>query len=414
MWIISIKSPLILIPDLLPLKRENKKKEKKKSKPPHYEHSLYSRTQHLQAKLRHKQKDEGHLEIILPRDRLFDESFVFFSSIGTYTLTRRLFVKFEGEEGLDYGGMSRELLLCLSQEFVQPERYLFERTKDGYLYLINRYSFLNEKHLEQFKFFGIILGIAVYHNKLLTVRFPVSFYKQLLAKKPELSDLEDIDREVYNSMKQILNTADINDWDLNFTILDKDIDGKPGTVELKTGGEDIPVTNENKEEFVNLVLNHYINTTQNQMEAIKSAFYEFVPIEFIQDFEPNELEQIICGAQQIDVNDIRTHTEYGEGFTESSLTIRLFWEVLLSLQEDELVKFIQFTTGTSKVPVGGFAHLYGSNGPQKFQIIPKNHMGLPTAHSCFNRLELPLYTDKEKLKRDFLYAITETSGFGLE
>jgi len=163
--------------------QKRKQKKVKRGKPPAYENSLYSRTQHLLAKLRQKQQDEGHLEIIIPRDKLFEESFSFFSTIGTYTLTRRLFVKFEGEDGLDYGGMSRELLLCLSHEFIDPERKLFCRSTDGYVYTINRYSMLNEKHVEYYKFFGIILGLAVYHNKLLTIRFPISFYKQLLGKK---------------------------------------------------------------------------------------------------------------------------------------------------------------------------------------------------------------------------------------
>jgi len=84
------------------------------------------------------------------------------------------------------------------------------------------------------------------------------------------------------------------------------------------------------------------------------------------------------------------------------------------LSQDELKKFLQFSTGSNKVPLGGFLHLYGSNGPQKFTITPKKVAGLPTAHSCFNRLELPGYTDKDKLKRDLLYIITETCGFGLE
>jgi hypothetical protein len=391
-----------------------KQKKAKKGKPPAYEYNLYSRTQHLIAKLRQRQQDEGQLEVIISREKLFDESFAFFMSIGTYTLTRRLFVKFEGEDGLDYGGMSRELLLCLSQEFVHPDRHLFCRSSDGYLYLIDRFSILNEKYIEYFKFFGIILGIAVYHNRLLTLRFPLSFYKQLLGKKLELADLKDIDKDVYRSMKQIKNASDVTDWDLYFTVMDKDINGNTETIELKNGGEDIPVTNENKEEFINLVLNHYLNTTKPQMDVIKSTFYEFVPLDFIQDFEPNELEQIISGAQQIDVNDLKAHTEYGDGYTDKSESIKLFWEVLMSFQEEELVKFLQFTTGTNKVPVGGFGHLYGSNGPQKFQIIPKKLNGLPTAHSCFNRLELPNYTDKEKLKRDLLYAVTETAGFGLE
>jgi hypothetical protein len=85
-----------------------------------------------------------------------------------------------------------------------------------------------------------------------------------------------------------------------------------------------------------------------------------------------------------------------------------------SLSQDELRSFLQFTTGSNKVPIGGFAHLYGSNGPQKFTIVPKKTHGLPTAHSCFNRLDLPNIADKEKFKKDLLYAINETQGFGLE
>jgi len=116
----------------------------------------------------------------------------------------------------------------------------------------------------------------------------------------------------------------------------------------------------------------------------------------------------------VDRNDLKVNTEYGEGLSEASPVIKLFWEILNSFHEEDMTKFLQFTTGTNRVPVGGFAYLYGSNGPQKFQIFLKKVAGLPTAHSCFNRLELPNYTDKEKFKKDLLYAINETSGFGLE
>jgi len=111
---------------------------------------------------------------------------------------------------------------------------------------------------------------------------------------------------------------------------------------------------------------------------------------------------------------LKANTEYCDGLSDSSPVIKLFWEVYSTLHDDEVVKFLQFTTGTTKVPVGGVAHIYGSNGPQKLQISPKKVAGLPTAHSCFNRLELPNYTDKDKLKKELLLAISETAGFGLE
>jgi len=195
--------------------------------------------------------------------------------------------------------------------------------------------------------------------------------------------------------------------------LDKDENGKPITVELKQGGEDIPVTNENKEEYINLVLHYYLHSTK-QMDAIKETFHQFVPLDLLQEFEPQELEQILCGKQKIDRNDFKANTVYGDGLSESSAVVKMFWEILSTLQEEEFIKFIQFTTGTTKVPVGGFAHLYGSNGPQKFQIWQKKVQGLPTAHACFNRLELPMCTDKEKLKKELLLAINETAGFCLE
>jgi len=151
------------------------------------------------------------------------------------------------------------------------------------------------------------------------------------------------------------------------------------------------------------------------MEQIKKGFYQFVPLSLLEEFDIEEIYQLVGGAQvDIDVLDLKNNTDYGEGVSDSHPTIKLFWDVLIGFTQEELRSFLQFTTGTTKVPVGGFSHMYGSNGAQKFNINIKKHSGLPTAHSCFNRLEIPSYTDKDKLKKDILYAIKETQGFGLE
>lgn len=135
----------------------------------------------------------------------------------------------------------------------------------------------------------------------------------------------------------------------------------------------------------------------------------------------------MIGGVEPDVSDLKANCEYGEGFTESTLTVKHFWEVLATFNSSEVRKFLKFVTGTEKVPIGGFSHLVGSNGPQKFTIVPKKTSGLPTSHSwyetctyfvvlisSFNRLELQTYADKAALKKDLLTAINETSGFGLE
>ena len=78
-------------------------------------------------------------------------------------------------------------------------------------------------------------------------------------------------------------------------------------------------------------------------------------------------------------------------------------------------KFLQFVTGSSKVPLQGFAALEGMNGPQKFQIHRDDRSTdrLPSAHTCFNQLDLPAYETYDKLKTYLMKAIHECSeGFG--
>jgi E3 ubiquitin-protein ligase HUWE1 len=66
------------------------------------------------------------------------------------------------------------------------------------------------------------------------------------------------------------------------------------------------------------------------------------------------------------------------------------------------------------VPLGGFGQLQGVSGAQKFSI----HLGhggsdrLPTAHTCFNQLDLQRYDSKESLKERLMLAIHEGGGFG--
>jgi hypothetical protein len=117
----------------------------------------------------------------------------------------------------------------------------------------------------------------------------------------------------------------------------------------------------------------------------------------------------------IDVDDWRNNTVYDGGYTSGSVQIQWFWRVVRSFDMEERAKLLQFTTGTSKVPLEGFAQLQGSNGVQKFQI--HKDFGsvdrLPSAHTCFNQLDLPLYESYEQLRKNLLIAISECStGFG--
>ncbi|KFM28642.1 E3 ubiquitin-protein ligase UPL1 [Auxenochlorella protothecoides] len=175
------------------------------------------------------------------------------------------------------------------------------------------------------------------------------------------------------------------------------------------------VTNENKKEYVNLVARHRMTTAiREQITAFLTGFWDIVPKELISMFNDHELELLISGLPEIDVADLRKNTEY-TGYTAASAVVRWFWDVVDGMDKEDLALLVQFVTGTSKVPLDGFAALQGVHGPQKFQIHKAygDVERLPTAHTCFNQLDILEYATKEQLRERLMMALHEGSeGFG--
>ncbi|XP_032153265.1 E3 ubiquitin-protein ligase NEDD4 isoform X4 [Sapajus apella] len=328
-------------------------------------------------------------------------------------LKARLWIEFDGEKGLDYGGVAREWFFLISKEMFNPYYGLFEYSAtDNYTLQINPNSGLcNEDHLSYFKFIGRVAGMAVYHGKLLDGFFIRPFYKMMLHKPITLHDMESVDSEYYNSLRWILEN-DPTELDLRF-IIDEELFGQTHQHELKNGGSEIVVTNKNKKEYIYLVIQwRFVNRIQKQMAAFKEGFFELIPQDLIKIFDENELELLMCGLGDVDVNDWREHTKYKNGYSANHQVIQWFWKAVLMMDSEKRIRLLQFVTGTSRVPMNGFAELYGSNGPQLFTVeqwgTPEK---LPRAHTCFNRLDLPPYESFEELSDKLQMAIENTQGF---
>uniref|UniRef100_A0ABI7Z2J6 E3 ubiquitin-protein ligase n=1 Tax=Felis catus TaxID=9685 RepID=A0ABI7Z2J6_FELCA len=328
-------------------------------------------------------------------------------------LKARLWIEFDGEKGLDYGGVAREWFFLISKEMFNPYYGLFEYSAtDNYTLQINPNSGLcNEDHLSYFKFIGRVAGMAVYHGKLLDGFFIRPFYKMMLHKPITLHDMESVDSEYYNSLRWILEN-DPTELDLRF-VIDEELFGQTHQHELKIGGSEIVVTNKNKKEYIYLVIQwRFVNRIQKQMAAFKEGFFELIPQDLIKIFDENELELLMCGLGDVDVNDWREHTKYKNGYSVNHQVIQWFWKAVLMMDSEKRIRLLQFVTGTSRVPMNGFAELYGSNGPQSFTVeqwgTPEK---LPRAHTCFNRLDLPPYESFEELWDKLQMAIENTQGF---
>ncbi|XP_066132284.1 E3 ubiquitin-protein ligase NEDD4 isoform X2 [Saccopteryx bilineata] len=368
----------------------------------------------FRRKLKKQNDIPNKLEMKLRRATVLEDSYRRIMGVKRADfLKARLWIEFDGEKGLDYGGVAREWFFLISKEMFNPYYGLFEYSAtDNYTLQINPNSGLcNEDHLSYFKFIGRVAGMAVYHGKLLDGFFIRPFYKMMLHKPITLQDMESVDSEYYNSLRWILEN-DPTELDLRF-VIDEELFGQTHQHELKVGGSEIVVTNKNKKEYIYLVIQwRFVNRIQKQMAAFKEGFFELIPQDLIKIFDENELELLMCGLGDVDVNDWREHTKYKNGYGVNHQVIQWFWKAVLMMDSEKRIRLLQFVTGTSRVPMNGFAELYGSNGPQSFTVeqwgTPEK---LPRAHTCFNRLDLPPYESFEELWDKLQMAIENTQGF---
>ncbi|ELK02425.1 NEDD4-like E3 ubiquitin-protein ligase WWP1 [Pteropus alecto] len=358
----------------------------------------------------------SHVKINVSRQTLFEDSFQQIMALKPYDLRRRLYVIFRGEEGLDYGGLAREWFFLLSHEVLNPMYCLFEYAgKNNYCLQINPASTINPDHLAYFCFIGRFIAMALFHGKFIDTGFSLPFYKRMLSKKLTIKDLESIDTEFYNSLIWIRdNNIEECGLEMYFSV-DMEILGKVTSHDLKLGGANILVTEENKDEYIGLMAEwRFSRGVQEQTKAFLDGFNEVVPLQWLQYFDEKELEVMLCGMQEVDLADWQRNAVYRH-YTRNSKQIVWFWQFVKETDNEVRMRLLQFVTGTCRLPLGGFAELMGSNGPQKFCIekVGKDTW-LPRSHTCFNRLDLPPYKSYEQLKEKLLFAIEETEGFGQE
>lgn len=357
----------------------------------------------------------GQCHIKVRRDHIFEDSYQEIMRQTPDDLKKRLMIKFDGEEGLDYGGVSREFFFLLSHDMFNPFYCLFEYSShDNYTLQINPNSGINPEHLNYFKFIGRVVGLGVFHRRFLDAFFVGALYKMMLRKKVVLQDMEGVDAEFYRSLQWIIDNDITGVLDLTFSAED-DKFGQIVEVDLKPGGRDIEVTEENKHEYVELICEWKIyKRIEEQFKAFIDGFNELIPQELVNVFDERELELLIGGLAEIDVEDWKKHTDY-RGYQENDQVIQWFWKCIKEWDSEQKARLLQFTTGTSRIPVNGFKDLQGSDGPRRFTIEKAGEPNqLPKSHTCFNRVDLPPYTSYESLKQKLTLAVEETVGFGQE
>ncbi|XP_039973738.1 E3 ubiquitin-protein ligase HACE1 isoform X2 [Xiphias gladius] len=368
-----------------------------------YEHLLAGQPD---SDMVHRPVNENDI-LLIHRDSIFRSSCEMVSKSTNEKLKQGIAVRFHGEEGMGQG-VVREWFDILSNEIINPDYALFTQSADGTTFQPNSNSSVNPDHLNYFRFAGQILGLALYHRQLVNIYFTRSFYKHILGIPVNYQDVSSIDPEYAKNLQWILDN-DISDLGLELTFsVETDVFGAMEEVPLKPGGTSILVTQDNKAEYVQLVTElRMTRAIQPQINAFLHGFHTFIPPSLIQLFDEYELELLLSGMPEIDVQDWCRNTEYTSGYDPQEPVIQWFWEVVKSLTQEERVLLLQFVTGSSRVPHGGFAYLMGGSGLQKFTVaaVPYTSNLLPTSSTCINMLKLPEYPSQEVLRDRLLVAL---------
>ncbi|KAG6372317.1 hypothetical protein JVT61DRAFT_7757 [Boletus reticuloceps] len=330
----------------------------------------------------------GTLQLNVRRARVFEDSFQYLQrKTGDQIKHGKLSVRFYDEEGVDAGGVTREWFQILARQMFDPNNALFQPCCGRQTDVSTKQELLGQS------------GASVVF--------------QLLGKPVDYRDVEWVDPEYYNSLCWILEN-DPTPLELTFSV-EADEFGRNRIFPLKPEGETIPITLENRREFVQLSANFRLySSISEQIENLVAGFYEIIPKELITIFNEQELELLISGTPDIDVDEWRAATEYN-GYTSSDPVIVWWWRALKSFNREERAKVLSFATGTSRVPLNGFVDLQGVQGVQRFSIHRAygDPDRLPQAHTCFNQIDLPQYSSYEMLRQQLLLAINEGGeGFG--
>ncbi|KAH8700493.1 IQ and HECT domain protein [Talaromyces proteolyticus] len=394
------------------------------------------------------------------RDSVFEDAFDQFYDLGE-GLKEPIQISFIDkfgavEAGIDGGGVTKEFLTSVTNEaFISSNGLdLFVENDQNSLYpnptaVEQRKEVLRQMGiketspqftdgvrdlLKRYEFLGRVIGKCLYEGILVDVHFAGFFLlkwaltggstsaRKESAYRANLNDLRDLDEGLYQGLLQLKNyPGDVEDFALNFTVTDTvPIPGSQPrniTKELKPGGANIEVTNQNRLVYISYIARHRLqNQPALQTAAFLKGLGEIIQPSWLSMFNQTELQTLVGGdAGEIDVADLRRNTLYGGVYTigddnEEHPTIKLFWQVMESMPNEERQKVLKFVTSTPRAPLLGFSNL---NPRFSIRDSSEDQERLPSTSTCVNLLKLPRYANAQTLRNKLLYAVNAGAGFDL-
>ncbi|KAE9006826.1 hypothetical protein PR001_g16878 [Phytophthora rubi] len=356
------------------------------------------------------------LKLSIHRDFMFEESMEHLGCIEEKYIRSVMRINFLEESGVDAGGLHREWFMMLTELLTNTKAGLFKATQgeDRAFFLNSNSRYDNgEDHLIYYYGAGRLLGRALLEGTVLNFHLCVPLLKLILGTPLCMDDVKYFDPEVYKSMVWMQENDGVEALDLDFSVMER-VGDRTMTVDLIPNGRNIEVTDDNKHEYLERKFEHLLlRCVADQLYVFLKGIYEVIPQQLLMLFDYEELDYLMCGSPEIDVDDWEKNTSVAESVARSP-TLVWFWEIVREMPNEYRRRLLQFTTGCSRVPLVGFRGLTSYDGKVCLFTI-RGIVGAPDefvrSYACFNRLDLPLGISRVELKR-MLYAVLDTELYG--
>lgn len=300
----------------------------------------------------------------------------------------------------------------------------------------SRYCYFNPNSFEaseQFFLVGVLLGLAIYNSTILDIALPLVVFKKLLSSRPvnpavktplpttkpaptplTLDDLAVFRPSLAHGLRQLLEYDGNVETDIcRDFVVEIERYGETVQIPLVENGQNRPVTNTNRKEFVDLYINYILDVSvAKQFEPFKRGFYTVCGGNALVLFRPEEIELLIRGSDEpLDIDALKAVAIYdGWGDVPDQVsTIRWFWAFFKNISPQQQRMLLTFVTGSDRIPAVGIANLV-----IKLTCGGDDCNRYPIARTCFNALVLYNYRTREKLEKMLWRAVVDSEGFGLK
>ncbi|KAJ8603232.1 hypothetical protein CTAYLR_003818 [Chrysophaeum taylorii] len=326
---------------------------------------------------------------------------------------------FEDEAGVDAGGVGREFWQLLSETLFSPDYGLFSyAATDNLTYQIC--PFAGQIHeRSSFRATGKLLAKALLDKQTLDSPLNRPLLKHILGVPVCFEDLAFVDASLYQNLEWLVSASDVGLLCQTFSV-SEDLLGTIRHVDLVPNGTHIDVNDSNKIDYVEKRFQFALKRTG--LNAMLRGFYDIIPLETLrgrgpEQLDAQDLEVILFGHAKIDVDDWKANTTYRR-LAPDARRVEHFWKFVEEGDDARRTRLLQWSTGTARLPAGGFKHLQGTNGHRRtFELagLEGGDAVLPRAHTCFNRIDLPAYSTYDTFVFVFSSILdNDITGFGQE